>query len=157
MSNILLIGLISILSGFLYRCGGTEKRGKWYDFLFNTKSRDIGCSALTTLAFHIIHPHIPWWSLLLHFGLLWGALTTYWDFLNKDREVWWTWIITGIFYGLSALPLLSVCWSGVLLRSLLLGITTMAWRMMIRPGFLNDAVWDEAGVGFLLVISVLIC
>ena len=156
MITLAILGL-SVVSALLYRFGGAGKVGDGWDWLRNTKARDAGCSAVTTLAIYLVEPTIPWWWLVIHFGLLWGALTTYWDFLNSEKEVWWTWIITGCFYGVAALPCSPWAgWLAVLLRIGVLGLTTMTWRQMYRPKYLNDAVWDEAGVGFLLTVSVLI-
>jgi len=149
---------LSVISGIFYRLGGCGKRGKWYDFMCVTQTRDAGCSLLTTVALNLWVPHIPWWASAIHFGLLWGFLTTYWDFLNDDKEVWWTWVITGLFYGLAALSCLSSVglWV-VLLRAGALGVGTMLWRV-VRPsiaGLIGDDVLDEFGVGFMLTASVM--
>ena len=42
--KIIIIILLAILSGVLGRLGGRAKDGSWYDFLSNTKARDVGCT-----------------------------------------------------------------------------------------------------------------
>jgi hypothetical protein len=154
MLTLLVLLFISVISGICYRLGGAGKSGQWYDFLLNTKARDAGCSLLTTLAIGIqIHWIGPWWIYLAHFGLLWLALSTYWDFLNKDREVWYTWLITGLGYGL---PCLLFCFYGlsvglVLLRCLVLAVFTCIWRIT----WTKDVV-EEVGSGVSLPLTVTI-
>ena len=96
------VTILALIAGALYRMGGYGKP-------FNTKHRDLGvptCMILAMLAMGNLH-----WSLILCFGAMFGAMTTYWDWLNKylpvkdkGKEYWWNWALTGFFYGLSMLP-----------------------------------------------------
>jgi hypothetical protein len=151
MMRVLILLVLSFISGLLYRFGGSEKRGDKWDFLRRSITRDLGCSLLITLGINVWLGWMVWWASIIHFGLLWGALSTYWDWLNKERKVWWTWLITGAFYGLACLPFL---WDGLpifslLLRVVVLGVSTMAWRLVWK--------WDiaeEFGVGVLLGLTI---
>jgi hypothetical protein len=72
----LLYILLTIVSGVLYRLGGWEKG--------NTKFRDLGCP---TIFFILLltnkHPIniLGWLMAVLSFGLMFAALTTYFDWL----------------------------------------------------------------------------
>jgi len=81
--KILLWLIFSILSGFAYRFGGSAKKGDWLDFARNTKTRDIGCSLLFLCLFWALQGFKMgfWKAYLITFGLTFGALTTYWDWL----------------------------------------------------------------------------
>lgn len=151
--NLIILLLLSCASGIMYRLGGASKKNDWLDWARNTKARDLGVSLTTTVAVNLWHPGLPWWASLIHFGLLFAALTTYWDFLNKEREVWWTWMITGFFYGLAAAPYAfsSVSWLDMFIRCVALAVMTMGWRM----AWVIDVI-EEFGVGFLITLSVII-
>lgn len=100
MIELLMILSLSTLAGFLYWMGGEKCGTLW---------RDAGVPAVVTLYMTVSgHWH---WSLILCFGALWGALTTYNKWVGKllfkrqDSDVHWEgWLVTGFFYGLSMLP-----------------------------------------------------
>lgn len=144
--KLLILLLLSLLSAVLYRMGGSEG--------FNTKFRDLGVPTVATLALFVLG--VFHWSLILHFGLLFGALTTYWNF-KKDVK-WWNWLLTGLFYGLSALPLL-FCGIGIfpiLLRSILLAVIIMVWNTWFNKplfGFTSDVI-TELGRGFVVLATI---
>ena len=88
------IMVATILSALLYIAGGYGKP-------FNTKFRDFGCpTVLITLLTIMFGWHYVY---ILVFGLSFGALTTYWDFLFGYDNFWFT----GFMYGVAGLPL---CW-----------------------------------------------
>ena len=148
-----IIVLLAALSGFFYRCGGAAKTGGKWDWIRNTKTRDVGCSLLATVAINLTGSY-SWWQSLIHFGALWGLLTTYWDFLNHDKEVWWTWLITGLFYGLCAAPFLL---GSLSLLSFTLRCTVLAgFSAAFRGGRLFSAVVEEIATGVVLVLSILL-
>ena len=85
------------------------------------------------------------------YGLLYGALTTYHDYLVPDgSENWLCWLMTGTIYGLALLPFLAV-WKLVLIRAAILGLLTMLWSERE-----SNAVREELGRGFLLCITIFI-
>lgn len=133
----LVIILASILSSIFYRLGGTSRGTLW---------RDIGCSIITCLMLGYL---ITWhWTLVLVFGLTWGALSTY----NKWAKVEWLfWLITGVFYSLAVFPFIFVTghWIGFGIRTVVLGLSTMIWRLSI-----GNAVLEELGVGFLFCATI---
>lgn len=141
-----IIGL-SCLSGFFYRAGGTG--GKWY---LNTKVRDLGCPLATysaLLLFWYPANWFGWLMLFLAFGLTFGALTTYFDWLFGYDNFY----MHGFILGLAALPLawVGITWWIILIRAILLGIAIGMWSKLIK--------WDvieEWGRGFLLTISILL-
>lgn len=99
--KIIMTIVLTAASAVLYRMGGSAR--------YDTKYRDIGTSVCTNLGIAL---WFDWhWSLILCFGIMWGSLTTYWDFINKwlpvqdkDKEYWWNWLLHGFFNALSALP-----------------------------------------------------
>jgi hypothetical protein len=140
MKYLILLAL-TIASAILYRMGGASG----YDKLW----RRIGCAIVATGAlFLFISPH---WAFILHALLLYAGLTTYHDYFNDGKENWVCWLITGLVYGLAALPL---AWAGVnmyaiLIRSVVLGIGTM----VISEGSSNVYV-EEFGRGGLIPLTI---
>jgi len=152
--QLFLVLILSCMSGIMYRLGGAKKPGKWYDALCESWIRDCGCSLLTTLAIGIqTHWSGQWWMYLAHFGMLYGALSTYWKFLNHKEDTWWTWAITGLGY---AVPAVFFCFGGLsvlrlLLRCLLLALFTSGWRRI----WSKDVV-EEVGSGVSIPLSTLL-
>lgn len=147
----------SLLAAAFYRFGGSAKVGKWYDFVLNTKARDAGVPTIFVITMVLLgHFH---WSLILCFGALWGALTTYnkWAgyFFNrpdKSTVYWESWFVTGLFYGLSALPFIIANndhYLGFAVRSIVLASTTCLWSEFIGSDWA-----EEAGRGFLIIATI---
>jgi len=139
----------SIICGALYRMGGADAP---YKSWMRDKIIPLPvCAYLWHLGYHNI------WALLLSYGLLWGALSTYNKWFGKlfgynDGNVHWpSWLITGLFYGLSALPVAYVSgdyWQfGI--RAVVLAYLTMWWSER------NDnPVWEECGRGVIIFITL---
>ena len=129
--------ILSVISGILYRLGGWEKG--------NTKFRDIGCPLVAVLSLWLLHgAHWNyWWAYLLIFGLMFLALTTYWDKLFKEDNFY----MHGYMIGLSTFPLiwLGIHWYIIMIYSILLAITMGLWSKWIKRDWL-----EEFGRGFLL-------
>lgn len=94
--NIIGIVLLSVISGIIGRMGGAGKPYKsWI--------RDWLCPLQTILALWILTgidiKH--WWLYLIVYGLMGGALSTYWDSVFKFDNLW----ISGFAVGLTLLPL----------------------------------------------------
>lgn len=96
----MLLIVLAIISAILYRIGGSDLH-----IPMKTKFRDWGVPACSVLAMvFVIRPDVSIWAHLLHFLILWGALTTYWDHWGSDGVEWYEWILTGFVYSLASLP-----------------------------------------------------
>ena len=100
MKILYIIGLI-LIGSFAYHMGGQGQ--KLY--------RRIGTNLCAILIFCLLNPAMQVWWYLIPLTILtqYLCLSTYWKF-NEPDVLWFHWVITGAFYGLSALPLL---WCGV--------------------------------------------
>ena len=88
----MIIFLLACISAYLYRLGGKES--------YNTKFRDLGVPVVATIALWLLG--VKSWLLILHFGLLFAALTTYYDSIfGKDN-----FYAHGAGIGLAVIPLL---------------------------------------------------
>lgn len=151
--NILIIFIASCVSSVFYRAGGMSKElsaePRWIPmFMRNTLWRDCGCSAINcALAGYLL----AWsWTLVICFGLSWGALSIYWKFGRIDSK-WYNWLTTGIFYSVAMLPYVIAedLWLGFISRTIILGTLTMIWSELVT----ND-VQEELGRGALLVLTM---
>ena len=154
---ILFISLIvvSCLSGVLYNLGGRgddywEKHKQFPRWLFNTKVRDLGVPLLT-LGWLLCHLSAPWWAYFLTFGIMFGTLTTYWDYWGTDDVEWYEWALTGFMYGLSLFILAIVTghYAGFIYRCVILSVLTCLWSEGIGKAWL-----EESGRGFLIGITM---
>lgn len=152
--------LASILSGLLYRAGGMSKdetaQPTWMPiWLRESYVRDLGVSTLGTLSLYLMFG-FTWW-LILSWGLLYAAISTYNKWLEK--KPWLQWIVTGASYGLAALPFaISVHHiPGCIIRTIFLA-GAIAWlRMWNKPiGKWSSDIVVEFGCGFLISISLLL-
>ena len=116
MTTILTI-ILSVAGGILYRMGGSSR--------FHTLWRDIGTSLCAVLLMFIFG--IKDWTLVASFVLLFAAMTTYLDFVNKwfghtDREYWLNWMLIGFTYNIAMLPTVWIegLWLGFCIRMLAL-------------------------------------
>lgn len=136
----ILIVLISLISVILYRMGGVGKP-------FNTKIRDLGIPALMTVSLLALGLKVPWWAILLNFGLLFGALTTYW---NIDELKWGFWA-HGLGVSLSALPiaLATGLWLGFAIRVVIVTAFMAIWSQMI-----DEVNLEEGGRGAIIMATV---
>lgn len=149
MVKILLIVLLSACSAALYRLGGWSGGNKLY--------RRIGCPACFLIAVMVLKgvDWGAWWAYLITFGLSAAALSTYHDYLAPDKssENWLCWMVTGVVYGLAALPLIwtGVHWYAVVIRALALGGLTL----FISEASDKDIV-EETGRGLFFCLTALI-
>lgn len=133
--------ILSILAGGLYRAGG-------YGPPFNTKVRDFGVPSCMIAYFAITG---NWhWVLILCFGLMFGAQTSY--FKRKGWDAFWfNWLYCGLAFSIALLPYAAVTghWMGFGLRTLTVTIFTVLWSEFIG--------WDDAeefGRGFIQIITL---
>jgi hypothetical protein len=85
--------LLSILAGILGRMGGVGKP-------FSTKMRDLGVPLCLTIALLVLRVDCPWWALLIAFGAVFGACTTYLDSIFGYDNFW----ASGALVGLASFP-----------------------------------------------------
>ena len=127
--SIVVIILASVLSGVMYRMGGSGN--------YPRQVRTVGIPILSALCSLFFVPWC-WWAYILAFGLCIGAISTYWDFLFGDVDNFW---LHGLMIGLAYLPLAiaSGCWMGFIVRSVVLcvfmGIWSLAWDWDIAEEF----------------------
>jgi len=115
-----MIWLLSIISGILYRFGG------WKQTLW----RDIGVPIVALVALWLLDYRSSYWMAhLCFFGLMWGALSTYWDRLFKKDNFF----IHGFMIGIALLPF---CFFGMSLWLLL----TRAMVLGLGMGLVNKYV-----------------
>jgi len=146
----LLILLFSIISGFLYRCGGAGKEGNphWIPgILRNTKTRDFGCPAVFLLTFWLLTGKFNFLVYFITFGAMFGALTTYWDELtiNKGQD---NLFHHGTGIGLATLVLFFI---GVNLYQIIIYILCLGLAMGIWSNLIENDVWEEFGRGFFII------
>ena len=157
MLKVFYVILLALVSAFCFRLGGSAKNGSWLDFAKNTRTRDVGCPLTFLVAFWGIFgiKMGDWWAYALTFFLSWGAMSTYFSFLVNppDDVTAIEWFATGLFYGLSAIPLVwaGVHWYAIIGRAITLGLAIMWLR--IRTG---KVLKEEAGSGFLYILSTFI-
>jgi len=155
--KIILVFLLSFCSAQLFRLGGSAKNGSWLDFAKNTKARDAGCPLIALIALWLLvgFKSSSWWAYALTFGLSWGAMSTYFSYLVEpdDDVTAIEWFVTGLFYGLSAFPLVwaGVHWYAIIGRSIALGLAIMWLRIRTGKDFK-----EEKGSGFLYILSTFI-
>ncbi len=139
--------LASSISAILYRLGG----------MIQTKIRDFGVPTIATLYLITIaskmswqHSWCIWIAFLLHFGMLFGALTTYWKKKGEDAR-WWNWLLTGLGYSLVALPiaLSTGHWIGFAIRCIVLTGFITIWSE-----FVGNDIFEEGGRGFSIVATL---
>ena len=137
--KIILTLIACCASAWLYRAGG---QGKPY----NTKFRDMGCPLVFLCLFWACFGFKIgfWWAYLLTFGLSFGFMTTYWDFLFGYDNFW----AHGFMLGLAALPLMiGIAWWLILIRAVFLALGMGLWSKWI-----GSDVWEERGRGFIYIL-----
>jgi hypothetical protein len=145
--------LLAVLSAFAYRLGGLSKEQAkqqipWCpSWLINSKTRDIGCSLIVIGWMLMFYPHVAWYWYLLSFGAMWGALSTYWDFINGEDNFW----LHGFGIGLALLPIAigSGHWFGFGVRAVALAVLVGTWCAIFK----NDWV-EECGRGAFIVLTL---
>ena len=137
--------ILAFFGGLLYRLGGQGKH-------WNTKVRDLGVPVIAGLYFWLFLGVQGFWVYFFSLGLLFGALTTYWDHWGTDDVEWYEWALTGLCYGLAAIPLAisgQCLWLWVITRALVLAGLTCIWSNRIE-----DDVVEECGRGALIILTL---
>ena len=138
--SIAVILACSVLAGISYRMGGSGRYSRLW--------RILGVPVLSTLALLIIGCRNPI-LLIIHFGLLSGAISTYFDFLFNDVD---NFFMHGLVCGLAALPLVGIYpWWLIVARAAILGAAMGLWCKVW-----SWAVAEEVGRGAFIVASLLL-
>jgi len=137
------IFLMSILAGVLYRIGGSDLK------IPNiTKIRDFGVPTCM-----IIYMVFNWsWWLILCFGLMFGAQTTY--FKEKGTNAMgYNWLFVGLAFSICMLPyaIATQQYMAFIVRSILVTIFTVFWSELN-----SNAVVEEFGRGFIQIITLVL-
>jgi len=157
MQEIIATILLSVMGGILYRMGGSSR--------FHTLFRDIGTTLCAVTLMSVFG--IKDWTLIASFVLLYAAMTTYLDFVNKwfnhsDREYWLNWMLIGFTYNIAMLPTVwqAGLWKGFGIRMAVLPILFVAsdylveWYDAKMDPLEDEAVAKEFLRGFLTVVTV---
>ena len=145
--QIISVLILSCVSGILYRLGGSAKKGDSLDILRHTKTRDIGCAAVTFVAMTIVADS-RWYLHIASFLLLFSALTTYWDWIFTEDNYY----AHGFGCAAAYIPyLLSGLWVPCILRMFVLAALMGIWCDIFE-----DDIVEEAGRGFFLTATVLL-
>ena len=145
--------LACVLSAICYRAGGMAKNPdtepKWIPmWMRQSWVRDWLCPLFSYGSLLLFWQPDIWygWILLaIAYGLLGGALSTYWDFLFGFDNFWFS----GFVCGLAAFPLIfcGLDWWIVLIRAILLAILWGGWC-----AWQTNDVREEMGRGAFLII-----
>jgi hypothetical protein len=153
--SILLLFLLSILSGFLYRIGGSDLKVP-----FKTKFRDLGVPLCGLVCLLNLLPNTStmWLSVALvgYFILSFGSMTTYWDKWGTDDVEWYEWALTGLCYGLASFPIAIYTgqWIGFVIRAIIL-MVFMPFSNKLQFKILSDGTDGvEGSRGFMFVLTM---
>lgn len=143
---------LSILSGVLYRMGGSSK--------FDTLYRDIGCPLTLVASLYILGLGVSWWASFLTFLLAFGAMTSYFKWASAwYRDDWRdnvyppSWAFTGLMYGVCLLPCL---WSGLPLNDFILRLVIVTILIPLFSELYDNVVYEEFSRGFIFTASMLV-
>lgn len=144
---IILVILCAIACSVLYRAGGLSKEQPYWIPVWMRRSwvRDWLCPLFVLLPLFIQQPH---WIFIPIYGIMGALLTTYWDWLFKYDNFWFS----GFFVGLSIMPLILIgcVWWIILIKAIILAVLWGGWCTIFK----NDHM-EEHGRGlFLGVLSV---
>lgn len=138
--QILITVFLAILSGVLYRMGGSGNYSRWI--------RPVGVASCATLALALIG-YINW-SLILCFGAFYGLSTTYFKKEGTDAK-WFNWFLVGLGFSVSVLPIVLVyhIWVGFAVRTVVCAGLIILWSQTN-----GNAVWEEGGRGFIPIATI---
>lgn len=129
--------ILSILSGVLYHLGGS----------IQTKIRDLGvpsCMLVWVLLNGLWH-----WSIILCFGLMFAAQTTYFKKKGTDAQ-WYNWLLVGLAFSLSMFPYaITGHWVGLIYRTCVVTSFTVLWSEMMGKAWV-----EEGGRGFIQICTL---
>ena len=129
--------IVTILCAVLYRLGGMG--GAWWK---NTKVRDLGVPLVCTV-WCIMYLDASWWQHLIAFGLMFAALTTYYDKIFGYDNFYVHGLVIGLAYLVYGL------WLVVVVRAIIMALFMGLWCKYFK----NDYV-EECGRGAIIGITL---
>jgi hypothetical protein len=148
IAKIIVMILAAAVSGIFYRMGGSGNNSR----LWRRIGVPLICAALAGIL------GIGHLTLALCVLIMYGSITTYWDFINPwlrvpdpGREYWWNWALHGFFFAAAMFPLVIALdlWTGFWIRNVVAGILVCFWSETQ-----GDAVVEEIGRGVILAGSI---
>lgn len=141
----MIIILLSILSALFYRCGGLAKDTKHWIPVWLRQSwvRDWLCPFCVLFPLFLHHPS-PWF--ILAYAALGGALTTYWDWLFKFDNYWFSGFMCGVAGWV--LTLAGFDYVHLVIRAIVICVLWGGWCALVKNDFK-----EEYGRGFILGMS----
>ena len=151
--TIVFLIILSCISACLYRmggCGPADLQSEWgwvptfiRDF---PKKRDVGCGVCMLIASAIVGITAPWWIWVICFGLSWGALSTYWDWINGEDNFY----LHGLGIGMAFAPFMFFGEPVALgIRIGILSLVIGIWSEAV-----GNATKEELGRGFVLPLTL---
>ena len=153
--KLIIVLFFTLLSSCFYRAGGQsqdkEANPKWIPiWLRRSLVRDLGCPLIFMLTLWLLKGFslASWWTYLLTFGLMFASLTTYFDFIYKNKD---NFFLHGFAIGLSCIPLIwaGFHWWAILIRAILLAVSMGVWSAVVS----ND-VLEETGRGSFIILTL---
>lgn len=147
-----IILVLSVLCGFLYRLGGAKPS----DFLWMPKwlirswVRDWLCPLPILISVGLLH---GWhWSMIISYGLIGAALTTYKYGLSKPPDyLWYHYSLHGFMVSLAIFPYVIFMggWISMILRCVASAILLGLWSLW------KEVNIEEGGRGFWINATIL--
>ena len=149
--TIVFLIILSCISAILYRIGGASKEDREKEFPWLPfkpwKSRDVWSNACVIGGLYIVGINAPWWAVFLSFGLMWGALSTYWQNLFGGVDNHYA---HGAGIGIAMAPVMFFDEPLALgIRIVILGLA-----MGIYSRIVGNATWEELGRGFVMPLTL---
>ncbi len=147
ISKIVYTVVASVGSAILYRLGGMTG--------FNTKLRDLGCATVGFLVMFLVFGfNCQWYTHLISFLLLFGALTTYWDKIFKYDNFYFHGFMIAFAYLPYAIEL--GLWLPFVIRCLVCAVAMGGINYIVNKDAWNYRDWiEELSRGFILVITLI--
>ena len=129
---------LAAISALLYRIGGLSKEHAKRDmpwvpsWLVNTKTRDLGCPLAAVAWLLACLPIVDWWTYLITYVVMFGALTTYWDSLFGGKD---NFFAHGFGIAVALLPVIIVSsglWWGYLAYAVVMPVLMGVWCLIFK-------------------------
>lgn len=129
----------TVVSAMLYRLGGMAGS--------NTKVRDFGCPTVALGWMLLCFQPVAWWVHFISFGLMFGALTTYWD----DLFGYDNYYMHGGMVALAYLPyaIVTGVWLWFIVRVIVVALFMGIWCDIFKKDWV-----EEGGRGGIIALSL---
>lgn len=140
-----MIWVLSIIGAVLYRLGGLKG--------FNTKIRDLGVPLIGGIAVYALAGKMPLWAVSVAFLGYFGALTSYYDFINGEDNFW----IHGFVGAFSYFPyaIVTGLWFMFAVRCIICAVFIGGINYIANKYSWKHSDWiEELSRGFILTLSI---